>query len=152
MKLLQTISRTNEIVNDQYLPASATGENPPGSEKLSKVSAENPEELFIPNIDYRNIFYRCEIPLAVLSIDGRFLECNRGFEELTGYSRAELLPCEKNAAGREVISSGPTSSSGRSTEDCQSGARNLSLFNLLARVHMEAVFMAMSEMLKHAPW
>jgi len=150
-KLLQTIARTNEIVNDQYLPASATGENPPGSENLSKASKENPQELFVPNIDYRNIFYRCGVPLAVLSIDGRFLECNQGFEELTGYSRDELLPCEKNSSGQETVSSKPTGSSQQGTEGCQPNARNLSLFNLLAREHMEAVFMAMSEMLKHAP-
>lgn len=40
---------------------------------------------------------------------------------------------------------------GDDTQTQPPAARNMSLFNILSREHMEAVFMAMSEMLRQAP-
>lgn len=154
-KLVDTISQTNEAVNQQYMPASTNGSDPPGSASLMGAGNDakgQKEDLFVQSIDYRTIFAKSGVPLAVLSIDGRFLECNEGFERLTGYDRDELLPAEKMEAN-EVHSSAnaalvPTASSG----DLKLvDARNMSLFNLLGREHMEQVFMAMSEMLKQSP-
>ena len=150
-KLVDTISRTNELVNDQYMPASTTGANPPGTTSLEGTQRSD-DSLYIPNIDYKTLFSRCCVPLAVLSIDGRFLECNHGFERLTGYSREELLPCESAVADKPFSSSDVSvTHPGDDTQTQPPAARNMSLFNILSREHMEAVFMAMSEMLRQAP-
>lgn len=150
-KLIETISRTNEMVNEQYMPASTNGSDPPGSTNLEQGTNQEGkgEAFFIPNIDYRNVFARCGVPMAVLSIDGRFLECNYGFERLTGYKRDQLLPCEQSS---------PSSLKANDDDKCSDetpaqppASRNMSLFNLLSREHMEAVFLAMSEMLRQAP-
>lgn len=144
-RLLETISRTNELVNEQYLPTSTSGSKPPGSEKLggNGDNEGGEDSMFVPSIDYRNVFARCGVPLAVLSIDGRFLDCNKGFEQLTGYSREELLPCESSPSEQAAAAAKETGEAG--------ALRNLSLFNLLNRDNMEGVFMAMSEMLKNLP-
>ena len=57
-KLVDTISRTNELVNEQYMPASTSGSDPPGSTNLSgKLKIEGGGEAFhLPSIDYRTIF------------------------------------------------------------------------------------------------
>jgi PAS domain S-box-containing protein len=41
-------------------------------------------------IDYRSVFDNSGVPQAVAAIDGTFLDCNRKFTELTGYTRAEV--------------------------------------------------------------
>jgi PAS domain-containing protein len=144
-KLVETISRTNELANEQYMPASTNGSDPPGSTNLDQVTTKEGmgEALFAPSIDYKTVFSRCGVPLAVLSIDGRFLECNQGFERLTGYPREELLPCEQSKAD--------SVSSSDETPAPPPASRNMSLFNLLSREHMEAVFLAMSEILRQTP-
>jgi len=149
-KLIETISRTNEIVNDQSgaVPASAEGAVASGQDQSQATDGK--DHPFGPNIDYRTVFARCGVPLAVLSIDGRFLECNYEFERLTGHTRRELLPLETiETVQPDAAPSGGTTGApaGASTE--QPHARNLSLFNLLGRESMEGAFMAMSEMLKH---
>lgn len=147
-KLVDTISRTNELVNDQYMPASTTGANPPGTTNLEGTERSD-DSMYIPNVDYKTLFSRCGVPLAVLSIDGRFLECNHGFERLTGYTREELLPCEMAMADTPLSSSDMQPVDDTHTQP--PAPRNMSLFNILSREHMEAVFMAMSEMLRQAP-
>jgi PAS domain-containing protein len=148
-KLIDTISRTNEMAKDQYVPASTNGENPPGSSELVGASDDGDDSNNVFGIDYKTVFSHCEAPLSVLSIDGRFLDCNGGFEHLTGYSREELLPCEKlTAIGNEFPSSSGVAAEKPRTKPT---GLNLSLFNLLSRDHMENLFLAMSEMLKHTP-
>lgn len=145
-KLLSTISKTNEIVNDRYLPASTTGENPPGGANLADASCngnESSEAALVPNIDYRSVFKSCGVPLAVASIDGRFLDCNLEFLKVTGYAKEELLPCHHLSSIPEEVTSASVPKADAN--------KNLSLFNLLHRDHMEAVFLAMSEMLKRPP-
>jgi PAS domain-containing protein len=124
--LVDTISRTNEMVNESYLPASsATG----GGGGSSHISSDNKtdcdtslnaqpdsavssggsdiynddEMVFVRNVDYRCIFDKCGMPLAVASIDGRLLDCNDEFLKLTRYSRKELLPTEYNQQASAVI-------------------------------------------------
>ncbi|CAJ1958550.1 unnamed protein product [Cylindrotheca closterium] len=151
-KLLSTISKTNKIVNNQYLPASTTGENPPGdmidgaslgdANGHANESPSSSEGVLVPNIDYRSVFASCGVPLAVASIDGRFLDCNAEFLKVIGYSKGELLPCHHLTSVPDEVPSE------LSTEQDTDANKNLSLFNLLHRDHMEAVFLAMSEMLK----
>ena len=92
----------------------------------------------------------------MLSIDGRFLDCNAEFERLVGYRREELLPRENlslivDEALSSAESAGEAAQGAAEKEASASNTRNLSLFNLLSREHMEGVFLAMSEMLKHPP-
>ena len=143
--LIATIAKTNEVISNQYVPASATGKNPPGTHldmpglpDVGFASDEADAMVFARGIDYKCIFARCGVALAVASIDGRFLDCNKEFERLTCYQREELLPREKlPAAETPFVGKSPPQT------------RNLSLFNLLIRDDMEDVFVAMSEMLKH---
>jgi PAS domain-containing protein len=120
--LVDTISRTNEMVNESYLPASATGGGgsshssdnktdcdtslnaQPDSAVSSGSDIYNDDEMvFVRNVDYRCIFDRCGVPLAVASIDGRLLDCNDEFLKLTQYSRKELLPIEYHQQASAVI-------------------------------------------------
>ena len=41
-------------------------------------------------IDYQSVFADANIAMAITSVDGRFMECNRRFEDDSGYSREEL--------------------------------------------------------------
>ncbi|CAB9529574.1 expressed unknown protein [Seminavis robusta] len=144
-KLLDTITETNEIVNNQYVPAYTSGSDSPPSISNDLMAGDGSSSLddesmvFVRGIDYKVAFKGCGIPLALSSIDGRFLDCNDTFLELTGYSRGELLPLEK-PGGQNTVRFSP--------DQDESHKKNLSLFNLLSRDGMEQVFMAMSEMLK----
>jgi PAS domain-containing protein len=140
-RLVETIKETSKIVGEQYVQANAT------SSVVFPSTSGQPEEKApqtnkaglssINAIDYKGIFASCPFASAIASIDGRFLDCNVGFEEISGYSRHELLPLQAPAVGEEVSST---------TEQAQS--RNLSLFNVVKRDDMEGLFVAMSEILK----
>ena len=144
-KLIDTISETNEIVNNQYVPAYTSGSDAPSiSNDLladgSSSSLDDESMVYVRGLDYKIAFQGCGIPLALSSIDGRFLDCNETFLDLTGYSREELLPLDEP---------GKNSTVSFSPDQDDSSKKNLSLFNLLSRDGMEQVFVAMSEMLKH---
>jgi PAS domain-containing protein len=145
-KLLDTIVETNEIVNNQYVPAYTSGLNTPSVRSndhmpgvVSSASLDDESMVYVRGIDYKIAFKGCGIPLALSSIDGRFLDCNDTFLELTGYAREDLLPLEGLCWQSTVMFS---------PDQDESHKKNLSLFNLLSRDGMEQVFMAMSEMLK----
>mmetsp|Transcript_4597 Transcript_4597/g.11063 ORF Transcript_4597/g.11063 Transcript_4597/m.11063 type:complete len:565 (-) Transcript_4597:365-2059(-) len=207
-KLLDTITKTNEIANEPYVGnsgASATsaagsagidatkpdaalsngvGGNNNGNGAVASGASDiyNDDELvFVRNVDYKCIFERCGMPLAVASIDGRLLDCNEEFVKLTGYRREELLPNEQyqiqlrqqelQPQGSSVVADEtfvpnsifpdvPTSSSSNAMVNKSDGAashsksaeiRNFSLFNMLSRDNMEEVFVSLSEMLKQPP-
>jgi PAS domain-containing protein len=125
-KLIDTISKTNELANEPHLNSGNAGVGADMAESTSSglstnASSDNPfynedEKAFVQNVDYKSIFVRCGIALAVASVDGRFLDCNREFEKMTGYKREELLPVEtvpksgSVAASSEGISSLSSSS------------------------------------------
>lgn len=128
-KLLDTITRTNEIVNEPYLgnhgisissttgvgsnnnggigtgiakpdPALSGGfqdnNNANGIVVGSGGDIYNDDELvFGRKVDYKCVFDKCSMALAVASIDGRLIDCNYEFVKLTGYRREELLPNEQ---------------------------------------------------------
>lgn len=144
-KLIETISETNEIVNNQYVPAYSSGSDSPSisNDLLAdgvSSSLEDESMVYVRGLDYKIAFQGCGIPLALSSIDGRFLDCNDTFLALTGYSREELLPLDEPGQ-KNTVSFSPNQD--------ESSKKNLSLFNLLSRDDMEQVFTAMSEMLKH---
>jgi PAS domain-containing protein len=125
-KLLDTITKTNDLVNEPYLAnsgassSSSTGRmGSIGSNSTKPDTAlsggiggnangvaggggggrdiYNDDELvFVNTIDYKRIFAKCGMALAVASIDGRLMDCNHEFVELTGYQREELLPNEEH--------------------------------------------------------
>lgn len=121
-KLLDTITKTNELVNEPYLAnsgassSSSTGRmGSVGSNSTKPDSAlsggnasgvagggsgsdiyHDDELVFVNTIDYKRIFSKCGMALAVASIDGRLMDCNHEFVELTGYQREELLPNEEH--------------------------------------------------------
>lgn len=156
-KLLDTIARTNEMVNNAYYQATADGSSvasgatpaPVSNDLLSDAnvancSLEDEDAVFVQGLDYRSVFKRCGIALAVASIDGRFIDCNSEFVTLSGYSRKELLPGEE-LSKTELRAEDVPSMAGEAADP---PTRNLSLFNLLNREDMETVFTAMSGMLR----
>jgi PAS domain-containing protein len=165
-KLLDTIARTNEMVNNQYYQAitttadgtttssvSSTTNNVPApvsndllSDGYTGGPLEDENAVLVQGLDYKSVFYKCGIALAVASIDGRFIDCNSEFVTLSGYSRTELLPGEELT---NKITMEPNEVPSKSSP-CEepSPPRNLSLFNLLNREDMERVFSAMSGMLR----
>eukprot|EP00980_Cylindrotheca_fusiformis_P008017 scaffold1706_cov116-Cylindrotheca_fusiformis.AAC.20 len=154
-KLINTISKTNEMANSQYIPAATNGQDGPGDMDLGNQLAshqDDSEGVFVPNIDYRSVFDSCGMALAVASIDGRFLDCNAEFLKIVGYSRDEILPSKKQEPGLSVIAEEtPSSGSAAAAKQNKTSSQNMSLFNLLSREHMEGVFVAMSQMLKKLP-
>lgn len=193
-KLLDTITKTNEMVNAPYTgnsgaAAASTAGDANGSKPDSAVSGANnngngvasggqgdiyndDELVFVRNVDYKCIFERCGMPLAVASIDGRLMDCNQEFVKLTGYRRDELLPNEpkqqqqspaivdhETFSPNAIFPDGPASSNSNAVatdtttgstapSNKNSNLRNFSLFNLLSRDNMEQVFVSLSEMLK----
>ena len=175
-KLIDTISRTNELANEPHLPDGAVSRScSSGPEALTSISGQsgpgvsdiyNEDELvFVRNVDYQSIFFKCGIPLAVASIDGRFLDCNVEFENVSGYKRGELLPNnhllpssvpdpmssmsskeERHSFDLEEV--GNSESPELPLSSISGPAKSLSLFNLLSRDCMEGVFLALSAMLK----
>ena len=149
-KLIDTISETNEIVNQQYVPAYTSGtesamNNDILADGVSSSSTSGLDEesmAYVHGLDYKIAFQGCGIPMALTSIDGRFLDCNNTFLEMTKYSREELLPLDTDKDGNKKTAVR------FSPDQDDNSKKNLSLFNLLSRDGMEGVFHAMSEMLK----
>jgi PAS domain-containing protein len=148
-KLLSTIQQTTEYVNRHYI---ATSTVPPSTsisgseESRAQESSDQDEEsendsLFHQGINYKWIFDCCPFAVAVASIDGRFIDCNSEFQELTGYSRAELLPLGKD---NDVMALPLTDALVTKKK------RNMSIFNVLHRECIERLFCAMSKVLQRS--
>jgi hypothetical protein len=146
-KLIDTIAKTNEIVNAPHYRDTEIGETIMSNDLLcdgptgSVLEADH--AMFIRDLDYKNVFRQCTMPLAVASIDGRLIDCNIEFELLTGYDRQELIFCDYNQSKTDSVNS-----YGGILQGSVTPSKNLSLFNLLCRDDMEQVFLAMSLMLK----
>lgn len=173
-KLLDTIRKTSEVVNSHHGPtptcvsssstAVSDGKLPAapaavassaatlGASAPSSPQPQQQQAPFVSGLDYKALFLSCPVACAIASIDGRFLDCNREFEDLTGFTRAELLPHTLTASADvvpvPVTSSSSASGSDGASPDAGRAGRNLSLFNVLCRSYMENVFIAMSDLLK----
>ena len=153
-QLLATITATAQIMTQQYVgglgggdsqttlgtgTVSTAGDATASSTGSSATSSTNVNSSLFQQIDYRLIFVSSQVfCAAITSIDGRFLDCNQGFQECSGFDRAELLPLQQQE--QQLASSSNVGDDGVQ--------RNLSLFNVLARQDMERVFHSMSSMLK----
>jgi PAS domain len=117
-----------------------------GSDDASNPSSgQDSEEEGLPavkGINYKWIFDSCPFPVAIASIDGRFMEINKEFEELTGYSRKELLPLER-ASMKSSKESSNEESAPNGDKKC-----NMSIFNILHRECIERLFCPMSKILQ----
>jgi len=84
-KLLNTITKTTEMVNSGSVP-STSGKGP---NDMANVT-NDAEMLLVQGLDYRTIFNQCSAALGVVSLDGRFLSCNTEFQNVIGYTRDQL--------------------------------------------------------------
>lgn len=168
-KLVETITRADEIVNKsqhghQVVQSnanaasnnnSASAPEPlpqhsanghaviPSRNSNSNRSLKNPDEdeilVFVRGLDYKSVFSKVRISLCVTSIDGQLLDCNDEFVRVCSLERGVLV-----AAGLRKPDE----------ENCEemagAGKQPMSLFTLMAREDMQKVFEAMSGMLKTA--
>merc|ERR1712176_1071440 len=47
-------------------------------------------------LNHRRIFSKNSAALAVVTLDGRFIDCNDRFESMTGFQRDDLLQCDSS--------------------------------------------------------
>lgn len=154
-KLLDTITRTNDLVNRHLTHQVSDGStvNDSGEPQPDSLMSQMDDEamVFVQGLDYKGVFRHCGVALAVASIDGRFLDCNQEFVDLTGFKRKELIPSEFESDDQpdQVESLSPVLKARKTGESSSpSPPKNLSMFNVLTRQDMEIVFLAMSDMLK----
>jgi PAS domain-containing protein len=146
-KLLDTISKTTEIVNGLYVPAeSSSSDVLSGPCSRPEPTPEDETLVFVRGLDYKAVFAFCPFACAIANIDGRFLDCNQDFENITGYTRDELLPLEASSSDQHAYLTPLPTTSGDVIESTQ--PRNLSLFIVLNQDHMQDVFGAMRDMLR----
>jgi PAS domain-containing protein len=144
-KLLSTMQQTSELVSNQCIPVPTCGDIPKKTssssdsncfeDNTSDMTSDNEEEkVYDSGLDYRSLFKSCPIPVAIASIDGRFLDCNQDFEIISGYAKAELF--QKQTLAPPKPGDMPTNG-------------HMSLFNVLCHQDMERLFAVMSQMLQN---
>jgi PAS domain S-box-containing protein len=151
-KLQDTITRTTEIVNSQNIASSADPSVPLSNDLLSDGNTSPFEEdsmVLVKGLDYRAVFGSCPLACSIASVDGRFLDCNKEFEEVTGYNRQELFPSEVES--NESESDLSVSECGEKEKETNvKASKNQSFFNILNQDDMREVFGAMSDMLRRS--
>ena len=167
--LLATLQQTSELVNSQYVssaspvPVSSGGEESFQAQDSSDQDTDDLSEgdttaPLMKEVNYKWIFNCCPFATGVASIDGRFLDCNKEFEVMTGYTRAELLPLEHQNINDDEEAVGDNTSkpeAPKSTTPDDTAqpstpkkSRNMSIFNVLHRECIERLFCAMSTVLQ----
>lgn len=150
-KLLDTISKTSDmvekpLVHEDAKPAAIISNNL--FEDRSDSPPEDESMLFVQGIDYEAIFRTCPTAFAIVSLDGRFLACNHAFEVMVGFARVES---EYESETADENASAITSSTDGLFGTSQSSIvvkRNMSLFDIVRKDDMNALFSCMSDMLK----
>lgn len=155
-KLVKTIARSNDIVNQSQHGQQAAGSTSSGTNNTSEIEqisasghviiptnappADEDELLvFVRGLDYKSVFGRIRVALCVLSIDGRLLNCNEEFIRICKMSRSMLVGAGLRPPAKE------------SEEEVEiAGKTPMSLFSLVSREDMQKVFTAMGSMLKVA--
>jgi PAS domain-containing protein len=160
-KLLDTINKTSEIVNSQQLAPSVTSalsdsctglSNDLLSDGTISPLCEDEAMVMVRGLDYKAVFGSCPLAFSIASVDGRFLDCNREFEKVTGYTRKHLLTDRTTTGPEQGSDSDITASDSESggVSPSQKNGKNKSLFNILNHddAGIRGVFTAMSEMLR----
>jgi PAS domain-containing protein len=149
-KLQDTITKTNEMVESQKQASSVDPSVPLSNDLLTDGNTTSPFEedslVLVEGLDYRAVFGSCLLACSIASVDGRFLDCNKQFEEVTGYNRHELFPSEE---GNDSESDLSVSDSGDKDTKVKA-VKNQSFFNILNQDDMREVFGAMSDMLRRS--
>ena len=143
-KLLQTISKTNDIVNnaemhgfDSHTSVVKGDRNGPQDQQPQVVpSGTNKSQFgnvfedefvsFCRGLDYKGVFFHCGTPICVTGVDGRILDCNEKFLSMFMMTREDLQSRSQDKSRKQ-----------------------LSIFNLIENNDMRIVFASMSNMLKN---
>lgn len=156
--LLATLQQTSELVNSQYVSSASPIQVSSGGEESCQAQDSSDQDTddhsdvdttapLMKEINYKWIFDCCPFATGVAAIDGRFLDCNKEFEVMTGYSRAELLPLmQQNDTDDEKT--GDVSTHEAPPSALPKKTRNMSIFNVLHRECIEKLFCAMSIVLQ----
>jgi len=106
-------------------------------------SKTNDALFHIPEFNYKTIFSKCPTALAVIGLDGRFLDCNSQFEQLTGFDRKELLAMQD----RQDVAASSSSTSSLSSNSSSTNNNDISLFHILySPTDVEEVCQSMSSL------
>mmetsp|Transcript_6699 Transcript_6699/g.9659 ORF Transcript_6699/g.9659 Transcript_6699/m.9659 type:complete len:632 (-) Transcript_6699:545-2440(-) len=163
-KLVDTIARTNEVVNSSqlgtqsYITTPSNGSSNKNSDQEVSNTLHNKSRaqhdsgrndksdqdlsVFVQGLDYKRVFSKSVVALAVTTIDGRLLDCNDEFIHVCGINDEQLLSSGLNLTNKKC------SKSDEIDMKSDQGTRPLSLFNVLRKEDMQLIFSAMSEMLK----
>merc|ERR1719162_1905877 len=156
-KLVDTVSRTNNVVNSSKLrpqssPISSSSPNQENQGRQgpniipSDTDVVDDDLVFVGGLDYKSVFSNCGVAMAITTIDGRLLECNIEFAHFCGITDKKL-----KSAGLCSNKFEPHSSSNEANCIMQNEVKQpLSLFNVLQQEDMQGVFSAMSRMLKNS--
>lgn len=147
-KLQDTITKTAEMVNSQNQALSA--DQLLSNDLLTDGNTTSPFEedsnVLVQGLDYRAVFGSFLLACSIASVDGRFLDCNKEFENVTGYNRHELFPSEESNDSESDLSV----SESVEKETKAKEVKNQSFFNILNQDDMQDVFGAMSAMLRRS--
>lgn len=91
-KLIDTIRQTNEMVSTGQVPSSMES----SSDSMDAVTSGGTDasELTLAaakELDFQVVFQCCPSGMAVCSLDGRILACNKSFETALGVKKDEIL-------------------------------------------------------------
>ena len=91
-KLIDTIRDTNEMVSTGQIPSSTESSN--GSADAATSGGTDSSELTLAaakELDFQVVFQCCPSGMAVCSLDGRILACNKSFESSLGVKKQDVL-------------------------------------------------------------
>ena len=91
-KLIDTIRQTNEMVSTGQVPSSMESSN----ESLDAITSGGTDASDLTlaaakELDFEVVFQCCPSGMAVCSLDGRILACNKSFETSLGVKKDEVL-------------------------------------------------------------
>jgi len=88
-KLLDTLETTSTIVTSG-IASTIDSTFDATDDKPETHQAGNASNGVLDGINFEDMFHSCNIGLGVAALDGRFLDCNEVFEQVSGYSKEEL--------------------------------------------------------------
>lgn len=169
--LVQTINQTNNAVhasqglhghNSTILDSSSSTSstmNPDLVTSSPTTTCHQDHGLSTPEVvDYQSIFTHANVPLAVVRLDGKLMDCNIAFTTLFSMTREDLgLPSSLSSSNQHVdINTNNSNKKNNSTHAATSTTttntttNRMSLFHVLAPYNMNPLFVAMSSMLENA--
>ena len=93
-KLIDTIRQTNEMVSTGQVPSSVESSTDSTSADAITSGETDTSELSLAaakELDFQVVFQCCPSGMAVCSLDGRILGCNKSFETSLGVKKEEVI-------------------------------------------------------------